>query len=189
MAIQRKAVSLLTAMGVVGAGCSGPGDPASPVVEEETELGQEVVFVDSSLQSVVELALGEEADPLTLERLLELTQLEAGNRDIGDLGGIEHLRNLQLLDLSSNRIEDISPLGALTGLRMLDLADNAVSDLSPLRELPVLQVLVLDGNPIESLEVLLEVPALTSLDVQGIGGGTTAGWTGDGPSRAGCGSM
>ena len=172
MSIESKAVSLLAAM-VVGAGCSGPGDPTSPVVQEDTELGQEVVFADSSLESVVQLAIGDGSAPPTLEGVLRLTQLEASDSDIGDLGGIEHLRNLQSLDLASNRIEDITPLAALTGLRMLDLANNAVSDLSPLRELPDLQVLILDGNPIESLDVLLELPALTSLDVQGI--------TGEGP--------
>ena len=169
MSTMRRAALLLAAL-VVGAGCSGTGDPASPVVQEDTQLGQEAIFADSSLQSAVQLALGDEAATLSLARLLGLTQLEASDRGIGDLEGIEHLGNLQSLDLASNQIDDISPLAALTGLRMLDLANNAVTDLAPLGELPGLQVLVLDGNPIESLAVLLEAPALTSLDVQGITG-------------------
>ena len=165
----RAAICLLVAM-VVGAGCSGASDPAASTAGEDVEPEQVAAFADSSLESAVQQAIAGEGATLSLELLLGLTQLEARERGIGDLSGIERLGNLQSLDLASNEIADISSLEALAGLRMLDLAGNAVTDLSPLRELSDLQVLVLDGNPIESLEALLELPALVSLDIQGIAG-------------------
>jgi len=165
--IERKAVSLLVAVAVC-AGCSGTGDPASSAGQEADGRGKGVVFADSSLGSAVRRAIGEGTAPPTQEQVLSLTRLEASDRGIGSLVGIEYLSIVQSLDLSANRIGDLSPLDALMELRMLDLAGNMVTDLSPLRELPNLQVLVLDGNPIESLAILLELSALVSLDVMGI---------------------
>lgn len=123
-------------------------------------------FRDPSLQTAVEVALGHPAADWTPEELLSLTVLDATNRGIVDLDGIESLANLVALDLADNQVADLSPLSSLTSLTHLSLERNQVTDLSPLAPLSHLQVLLLLGNQVSDLAPLLGLPALVEVDVR-----------------------
>ena len=70
--------------------------------------------------------------PLTQLEILRLTNLEAGQRDITDLTGLQYATNLEKLHLWENQIQDVTPLANLTKLTTLDLAYNAVVSVEPI---------------------------------------------------------
>ena len=98
---------------------------------------------DPALRGAVREKLGIPADsPLTRAYVQEhLTGLNAIDKGIVDLTGLEHATDLQVLILIGNKIRDLSPLSDLTGLYFLDLAGNQISDLRPLAGLTALEVL------------------------------------------------
>jgi hypothetical protein len=111
---------------------------------------------DPALREAVREKLGIPADsPLTLAYVqLHLTSLDAREKGIADLTGLEHATDLQFLFLPRNEIQDLSPLSGLTGLVFLVLSDNQISDLSPLAGLVNLEVLGLSGNQIVDVSSL-----------------------------------
>ena len=87
--------------------------------------------------------------------LADLPRLDAANRGIENLTGLEGATGLRDLFLDGNKVKDISPLAGLR-LRTLMLAHNMVGDLAPLADMDSLDVLALDGN------ALCELPPLPS---------------------------
>ena len=125
---------------------------------------QVVDIPDLNLKSAIreELNLPDEI-PLTQQEMLKLTKLEANQREIERLGGLEHAINLELLSLWGNRISDVSPLANLIGLTYLDLAGNDVSDVSPLADLTALTRLNVGWNEIIDVSPLANLKALRHL--------------------------
>ena len=112
----------------------------------------DVTFTDTKLETAVRTALGlGPGAPLTTVEMQALGTLEAYDRRIASISGLEHATNLVALDLGKNDIVDISPLATLTQLEILYLDDNQIVDVSPLAGLTNLETLFLTGNPIESL--------------------------------------
>ena len=97
---------------------------------------QTVNIPDANLRAAIEEALGKAPDVrITVDEMRTLIRLEAGNKDISDLTGLEAATNLEDLRLNHNSISDLSPLAALIRLHHLQLEDNTISDLSPLNGL------------------------------------------------------
>ena len=84
-----------------------------------------------------------------------LDSLDASDRGVVDLTGLEEAAYLQHLLLDRNKITDISPIAG-SRLRTLTLAHNKVEDWTPLAGMVYLDFLALDGNS------LGELPALPS---------------------------
>ena len=82
-----------------------------------------------------------------------LESLDASNRGIEDLTGLEGAAGLQGLFLDRNKITDIAPLAELGSLSVLTLAHNMVEDWAPLAGLN-LRYLALDGNSLHELPQL-----------------------------------
>ena len=57
--------------------------------------------------------------PLTQQEMLRLTRLDAGNKQIKNLTGLEHATNLTILSFSQNEISNLKPLADLTQLERL----------------------------------------------------------------------
>ena len=111
-----------------------------------------VTFADENLKTAVRIALRmTENETITEESMLNLFFLEAYDRRIESIQGLEHATNMIALDLGKNAIVDVSPLSGLTQLQILFLDDNQISDVSPLASLTQLDLLFLTGNPISSL--------------------------------------
>ena len=94
---------------------------------------------------------------------LHLTGLQAINKGIVDLTGLEHATDLQFLALPRNKIHDLSPLSGLIGLVFLDLGGNQISDISPLSGLVNLEVLRLEDNQITDVSPLAGLVNLKEL--------------------------
>ena len=66
-----------------------------------------VEFNDSGLEDAVRVALDNKYKPIIKDDLLSITILDASNRGITRLDGIEYFKNLVSLNLEGNSIEDI----------------------------------------------------------------------------------
>lgn len=106
-----------------------------------------------------------------------LSSLDASERYIRDLTGLELARELQWVDLSNNRIDSIESLRGLSNLHSLDLSnyeplmgfENRIEDLEPLRGRHQLADLYVGNNQVTDLEPLLECHGLTHLEITGNG--------------------
>ncbi len=124
-----------------------------------------VSFPDTNLENAVRDALDKLEGDITADDMAGLVFLDADDKDIGDLTGLEHAVNLRSLDLESNEIDDLNPLANLTNLRSLDLDSNQVSDLGPLANLTNLRSLDLDSNQVSDLGPIANLTNLRSLDL------------------------
>ena len=103
---------------------------------------------------------------ITRAEIATLTRIDASNKGIRSLAGLEHATNLQRLNLDSNSISDLSALSNLTNLTELSLQWNDISDISVLSNLTNLEILYLRGNSISSISALSNLTNLTSLRLQ-----------------------
>jgi internalin A len=116
-----------------------------------TSIVRDSPFLDERLEAAVRDELGIRGRYIPVSELQSLTELDASERGIESLEGIDHLPNLRRLNLGGNRISDLRPLATLGQLAALDLRDNYISDLDAvhigsLAELPELEELSLRKN-------------------------------------------
>jgi len=138
------------------------------VIEEQQNGWQQtypamatVHFADPNLKAAVEEELGV-TDP-TRSDMLALVSLDARNRGIIDLTGVEYARNLKFLDLRENQIVDVSPISGLVDLTDLYLNSNKIGDISPLSGLTNLAALFLRYNQISDITPLSPLINLRTL--------------------------
>src|SRR5437868_739184 len=101
---------------------------------------------DKNLEAALRAVLQEPAKELTDDHYARVFVLDAVNKGIKDLTGLEKCKNLASLRLSKNQIADVKPLAGLTNLQSLDLAENQIADVKPLAGLTTLQYLELSKN-------------------------------------------
>ena len=151
----------------VNVNVSGGGTPSGG--------GDAVTIADDSLRAVIADSLGKAPDaPITREEMATLTSIEAPNKGIRNLTGLEHATDLRQLNLgvndewvNSNDISDLSPLSNLTNLTHLWLRDNAISDIRALSNLTNLARLSLGGNSISDISALSNLTNLARLSLGG----------------------
>ncbi len=152
----------------------------------------DIDITDPNLRSVIAEALAKKdvADPITFHEMTTLTTLNASNRDIKDLTGLEYAVNLENLNAHDNQITDLSPVSKLFNLRVLNIYNNPVENISAIAGLSNLEVLTLIGdggisdispitgfvklryfltwgNPISDLSPLAGLTQLETLDICG----------------------
>ena len=127
-------------------------------------LAQEEWMPDPNLRQAVRevLELPDEI-PLTQIEMQRLTRLDAYQKEITDLSGIEHAANLTWLSFAENQVRDLSPLAELFHLETLYLWGNPISNLSPLGNLANLNILDLGGCQISDIQLLADLTNLESL--------------------------
>lgn len=129
-------------------------------------VAQTVNIPDANLREAINEALGKAPDArITAEEMERLTRLEAHNRGISNLTGLETATNLEVVELRQNSISDISPLAGLVRLHRLGLQGNAISDLTPLAGLINLNSLSLEGNVVSDLTPLAGLVNLRGLGI------------------------
>ncbi len=104
-----------------------------------------------------------EGDEITQEDLQAIFFLDAHDRGIRDLTGLEHCSNLAEARLAYNHIADAGPLANCKNLQSLQLAHNDLADVGPLGQLVKLQYLDIEHNQIERLDGIETLQALTAL--------------------------
>ena len=132
---------------------------ASLLLEPLSTSAQIVNIPDANLRAAINEMRGKpENARITHEEMQTLTELEADNRGITDLTGLETATNLRGLALRDNLISDLTPLANLTRLQQLALGGNVISDLSPLAENQGLTWIDLSNN------FITDPTPLTNLD-------------------------
>ena len=119
---------------------------------------------DPNLRNAIEQFLGKaRGATITVDEMAWLTGLDATNKNITNLAGLEAATELTYLDLRYNFISDISPLARLTNLTVLELGENNITDISPLAELTNLTALNLWDNFLSDISPLARLTNLTQL--------------------------
>ena len=141
---------------------------------------------DANLRAAIAEALGKEPNAITQADIARLTRIDADERGISDLTGLEHATRLERIEfrhnaisdlsplaglirlnnikLRGNRITDVSPLAELTNVDWLGLEQNAITDLSPLKGLVKLNGIGISGNPVSDLSPLARLVSLNRID-------------------------
>ena len=141
-----------------------------------TIKAQTVNIPDDNLRVSMEEALGKASGArITVEEMARLIELNANNRSISDLTGLETATNLEVLRLNHNLIADISPLAGLIRLREIELEDNTISDISPLSGLINLEGLHISHNLISDIS---PVAGLINLRGVNFGHNIVTDWSG-----------
>ena len=112
-------------------------------------------FTDSELAKAVAETNGKVATDLIDEVYLEsLGNVNAANRGITSLAGIERMTGLTTLDISGNLITDFSPLNGLTNLNSIRAIKCAITDISFLqgKELVMVKIGNLGGANVNDYE-------------------------------------
>jgi len=122
-----------------------------------------VNFPDPGLEAAIRDAIGKSTGDIHDTDLVGLTSLNASERNIASLEGIQRCVDLTELYLWDNRIIDISPLSDLTNLRGLYLYINGIVDISSLSGLTNLTGLGLTWNQIVDISALSGLINLTRL--------------------------
>ena len=131
-----------------------------------TTTAQTVNIPDANLQAAIAEALGKAPnDRITADEMATLIRLDANNRGISDLAGLESATKLEDLRLLHNLISDLSPLAGLIRVHRIWVGHNVVSDLSPLKDLINLTSLGLEHNLISDLSPLEELINLRDLNL------------------------
>ena len=139
----------------------------SRAVTVERDLPGLVEYIPNpNLRGAIRRALRKEReDPLRLEDMPRLTELEVTRTAVNNVTGLELATNLTRLVLRHGSITDISPLAGLTQLRYLYLGTHIISDLSPLAGLTQLRQLYLEKNSFSDISPLAALTNLTILEL------------------------
>ncbi|MDE0327208.1 MAG: leucine-rich repeat domain-containing protein [Candidatus Poribacteria bacterium] len=131
-------------------------EPGESQIVSIPDANKVVSIPDANLAKAIRkaLELGNNAR-ITNQHMLKLTELEARNRKIKNLTGLEHAKNLTRLYLDRNQIRNLNPLSGLTRLKTLTLDENQISNVGPLTKLTQLDWLLIGGNPIKNAGVRL----------------------------------
>ena len=115
-----------------------PEEQVESPSQPEQPPGTVVRIPDTNLHAAIAEALGNGPNaPITVEDMEGLDRLDAKNRDIQDLTGIQLATKLRWLNFRGNQISDLSPIAGLIELRELWISDNPISDFSPLKSLKI----------------------------------------------------
>ena len=132
--------------------------PPTVITPPKPIPGTVVHIPDPNLRAVIAEALGKGPNaPITVEEMEGLEKLEAGDRGIQDLTGLQFATNLRQLNLIRNnrhQFTDLSPIAGLINLKYLRFGSRYVSDLSPLAGLINLKTLHIDWTKIFDLSPL-----------------------------------
>ena len=108
--------------------------PPTVITPPERSPGTVVHIPDPNLRAAIAESLGKNPNaPITVEEMERLGPvLDAWNRSIRDLTGLQFATNLTWLNLFDNQVSDLSPIAGLINLSVLKFSRGNVSDLSPL---------------------------------------------------------
>jgi internalin A len=158
----------------------------------KSDSNSPITFKDSNLELAVRGAINKPEGTIYVSDVENLKMLNAANRGISDISGLQYfvaltvlelggnnltdrsslssikkLPRLSVLNLGGNQITDIAFVASLAGLDDLLLSDNLISDISPLANLKQLKGLDLTSNKIVNISALKNLDNLKSLILNG----------------------
>ena len=129
-----------------------PDEQVDSPSQPDQPPGSVVRIPDTNLRTAIAETLGKSTNvPITVQEMEGLGELDARNKGIQDLTGLQFTTNLSRLLLNDNQISDISPISGLTELRQLQIERNTISNISPVRDLKNLTFLNFRRNQISDI--------------------------------------
>lgn len=129
--------------------------------------GTIISFKDQNLESAVRQTIKKDTGDIYYSDVKDIYTLDASNRSISDLTGIEYFTGLYNLYIGGNNISDLSPVASLSNISYLDASDNNIISITPLSSLLTLNTLDLRNNKISDITDLKGLTNLTFLNLQG----------------------
>ena len=127
-----------------------------------------VYIPDPNLRAVIEEVLGKASGAtITTEDMERLTRIDAEEKGISDLTGLEHAIRLERIEFQHNSISDLSPLAGLVRMNNIKLERNKITDVSPLARLTNVDWLGLEENVITDLSPLRGLVKLNGIGIAG----------------------
>ena len=133
------------------------------VVGVTVGYAQPVHIPDPNLRAAIEEAQGHRG--VTQQSLRALVGLDANDRDIANLTGLEFAVNLEWLFIATNPVENLAPLSEMAKLETLHIYNNPVADISPLANLTNLKYINAGGCRIEDISPLANLTQLIKLNL------------------------
>lgn len=137
--------------------------------------------IEESMDPGLALAIREQLglnEEIACHHIADLTGLDASNRGITSLWGLQFGFNLTGLDLRDNEIESLEPLEWIKAaaeeskmiptskLENLSLHRNNISSIEPLRDIDSIKRLLLQGNKVEDISPLRGHAGLVVFDIR-----------------------
>ena len=129
-----------------------------------------VAVPDANLEVAIRAVINKPEGSIYTSDLESITTLDAQEKGISDLTGLEYCVHLETLILARNNISDLSALAGLTNLQKLDLDNMHISDISVLAGLTNLDWLGLYANNISDISALVENSGLSDGDAVDLSG-------------------
>ena len=126
-----------------------------------------VAFADSALEAVIRAIVQKPTGDLLPSDLAGITEIQASDRGIHSLDGLQDCVSLIRLGIRGNAVTDLGPLAGLTQLTDLDASSNAISNLQPLADKGRMMNLLLDDNAIHDIGPLQALESLNVLRLNG----------------------
>ena len=142
---------------------------STPVVERQRIVRDPSNLVpDVNLRAAIAEALGKPSGAsIETEDLARLTRLDADEKGISDLRGLEYATRLERIELRHNAISDLSPLAGLRHLNNIKLRGNRITNIAHLKDLISVDWLGLEENEIRDLSPLAGLKRLNGLGIEG----------------------
>lgn len=147
-----------------------PDAPGPQLVDPGVDYRPEdvVLIPDPNLRAAIEERLGKSAGAvITAGDMGRLTRIEADERGISDLRGLEAATNLERIEFRNNSISDLTPLAGLIRLNNIKLRGNRITAVSPLAGLINVDWLGLEENQITDLSPLKGLTKLNGIGISG----------------------
>ncbi len=120
---------------------------AAQFLEGKTDPSLTVCSIpDNNLEKVIRKELGRKKGALKIIDLGHLEKLDAGNKGITNLKGLEKIPNLKELYLNNNKFSSLAPIRSHKKIKVLDLSGNRLSELFPIRDKHSLRYLDVSSN-------------------------------------------
>src|SRR4051794_14638829 len=132
-----------------------------------TAVAQDVSIPDPGLNAAIRDALHKTVGSITQEDMLSLTNVDAGNRNINSLTGLETARNLIALTLFNNHLTNFVLPSEFRKLAVLDIGFNALAQCTLAPRLTNLDTLFLEGNALTNFSLPAGLTGLTRIDLSG----------------------
>lgn len=142
--------------------CANPSNCVSAMCFEDVV----VEFPDSNFEAAVRRGINKPTGDIHRSDLNSFVLLDANERDIVSISGIEYCHHLNWALLNHNQISDLTPLGLRASIPVLQLVNNLITDISPMSEWYNVERLILRQNQIVDVSAVRFMERLIELDLR-----------------------
>ena len=112
-----------------------------------------MLIKDDGLRQVIASKLKCKEDEINENNMMDLIYLDAQEREIECLDGLEYAQNIETLILSRNKLQSLDPIKDLRNIEKLDVSGNQLRDLQALHGFRQLKSLNISHNNLYTMDI------------------------------------